>query len=96
MKICIFYSSILFIGLTSDELMTLLKEYKAQSFDPDTGKGFAYVYTQQNDKFKCIETVYDMFNDDNDDQGNKVQCCQCWLFEQHVINRSMYYCRRVI
>ena len=50
--------------------MPLLEKYKAKSFDPDTGKGFAYVYSLQNNKFnKTIEKVYDMFSAEGHEEG---------------------------
>lgn len=56
-------------GLSSTELMELLKTYRAKAFNPHSGKGFAYVYTMENEKFECIEKAYDMFSGDDEIEG---------------------------
>ena len=55
--------------MSPEELTVLLKKYKAKEFDPHSGKGFAYVYTQDNEKFKVVEEVYEMFSGGDDDAG---------------------------
>ena len=55
---------LVFLGLTSDQLITELKRRKSLEFDPHTGKGFAYVYTLNDVRFKTIQQAFDMFSTD--------------------------------
>lgn len=59
-------------GLTSDQLITELKRRKSVEFDPHTGKGFAYVYTLNDDRFKTIQKAFDMFSTDESVEDTKL------------------------
>ena len=39
--------------------------------DPHTGKIFAYVYTSEDQRFHCLEKVFDMFEFDKE-QGESI------------------------
>ena len=51
--------------------MDNLKSRRHDEFDPDTGKGFAYVYTLNNAQFQSVQKAFDMFEFSEDKQhGN--------------------------
>lgn len=50
------------VGLSEQELLSILKKKKSEEFDPHSGKGFAYVYTSEDARFKAIKEVYSMYS----------------------------------
>lgn len=71
--------------MESDELMKLLREYRAKAFNPHSGKSFAYVYTLENEKFKSVEKAYDMFSGDNDLEGTNDITHKKWFVTIHSL-----------
>ena len=49
------------IGLSEQELLSILRKKKSEEFNPHTGKGFAYVYTLEDSRFKAIKEAYNMY-----------------------------------
>ena len=54
-------------GLSQEELLEELKQKKKVEVDPHTGKIFAYVYTSEDERFHCLEKVFDMFEFDKEE-----------------------------
>ena len=53
--------------------MDSLKRRRHNEFDPDTGKGFAYVYTLNNAQFQLVQKAFDLFEFNEDKQhGNYI------------------------
>ena len=49
------------LGLTKQQLLQELRQRKERETDPHSGKIFAYVYTSEDEKFKSVQTAFDMF-----------------------------------
>ncbi|XP_019855201.1 PREDICTED: sphingosine-1-phosphate lyase-like [Amphimedon queenslandica] len=48
-------------GLANEKLLEELQRRKAADFNPDSGKGFAYVYTVHNQQFQTVQKAFDLF-----------------------------------
>ena len=59
-------------GLSKDELILELRQWKRMETDPHEGKIFAYVYTRAGGKFDAVETAFNMFQfGDKPSEGEK-------------------------
>lgn len=59
-------------GLSNDKLLEELQKRKEAEFDPDSGRGFAYVYTKEDPRFHAVQKAFDMFEFEVDTEGDQL------------------------
>lgn len=64
----ILLSNSITVGLSNEKLLDNLKRRRHDEFDPDSGKGFAYVYTLNNAQFQSVQKAFDLFEFNEDSQ----------------------------